>query len=97
MSDSTSEPGDEETRTSPEAEASKPESSEPPVKGVARDPARVATLVVLALCVAFFLLYLRADRVMPYSDQARVSGYRVSMVPQVSGLSPASRWPSTSR
>jgi multidrug resistance efflux pump len=55
------------------------------VKERARDPARVATLVVLVLCVTFFLLYIRADRVMPYSDQARVSGYTVSVVPQVSG------------
>jgi multidrug resistance efflux pump len=35
--------------------------------------------------VTFFLLYIRADRVMPYSDQARVSGYTVSVVPLVSG------------
>ncbi len=50
-----------------------------------RDPVRVATLAVLGLCVVFFFLYLRADRVMPYSNQARVSGYTVSVVPQVSG------------
>ncbi len=49
-----------------------------------RDPARIATLVVLSLCVVFFLLYVRADRVMPYSNQARVNGYTVSVVPQVS-------------
>jgi multidrug resistance efflux pump len=42
-------------------------------------------LVVLALCVVFFGLYLWADRVMPYSDQARVSGFTVSVVPLVSG------------
>ena len=61
------------------------EPSGSPIKERSRDPARVATLVVLALCVVFFLLYVRADRVMPYSDQARVSGYTVSVVPQVSG------------
>jgi multidrug resistance efflux pump len=53
--------------------------------GRSRDPARIATLVVLALCVVFFLLYVRADRVMPFSDQARVSGFSVPVVPQVSG------------
>ncbi len=53
--------------------------------GKGRDPARIATLVVLALCAVFFLLYVRADRVMPYSDQARVSGFAVPVVPQVSG------------
>ncbi len=49
------------------------------------DPVRLITLAVLALCFIFFLLYIRADRVMPYSDQARVEGYTVSVVPQVSG------------
>ena len=91
------EPQAEEPRASPEVEASGPEPFDSPpqveggkpadssAKGVAKDPARVATVVVLALCVVFFLLYLRADRVMPYSDQARVSGFTVSVVPQVSG------------
>jgi multidrug resistance efflux pump len=50
-----------------------------------RDPVRLATLVVLAVCAVFFALYVWADRVMPYSDQARVSGYTVPIVPQVSG------------
>ena len=70
-----------------EGEASRTEAREPqpPAKGAGRDPVRLATLVVLGLCVVFFFLYLRADRIMPYSDQARVSGYTVSVVPQVSG------------
>jgi len=51
----------------------------------ARDPVRLVTLVVLAVCLVFFLLYIRADRVMPYSDQARVVGYSVPVVPMVSG------------
>ena len=50
-----------------------------------RDPVRIVTLVVLALCVIFFLLYVRADRVMPYSDQARVVAFTVPVAPQVSG------------
>jgi len=89
------EPQDEEARGSPVAEASVPEPSDSteegapgegaPAEGVAKDPARVATLVVLFLCVVFFGLYLWADRVMPYSDQARVSGFTVSVVPLVSG------------
>jgi len=49
------------------------------------DPARKITLVVLGLCVIFFLLYLRADRVMPYTDQARIIGFSVPVVPQVPG------------
>jgi multidrug resistance efflux pump len=50
-----------------------------------RDPVRLVTIAVLALAMIFFVLYVRADRVMPYSDQARVSGYTVPIVPQVSG------------
>jgi len=50
-----------------------------------RDPVRRVTLIVLGVCLVFFLLYVRADRVMPYSDQARVAGYSVPVVPMVSG------------
>lgn len=89
MSDSTSPPQDEKDDPSPaveaEAEAPEVEASSAGVKEVGRDPARAATIGILALCVVFFLFYLRADRVMPYSDQARVSGYTVSVVPQASG------------
>ncbi|MGI9627924.1 MAG: HlyD family secretion protein [Longimicrobiales bacterium] len=53
--------------------------------GAGRDPARLVTLVALAVALIFFLLYIRADRVMPYSDQARIDGYTVAIVPQVSG------------
>ena len=70
----------EETKSGPAAD-----SNPSPEKGSGRDLAKIATLVVLAICLVFFFLYLRADRIMPYSDQARVSGYTVSVVPQVSG------------
>jgi multidrug resistance efflux pump len=50
-----------------------------------RDPVRLATLAVLLLAVFFFALYVRGDRVMPYSDQARVSGITVAIAPQVGG------------
>ena len=60
-----------------------PESSESEASG--RDPVRIATLLILTLCLIFFTLYLRADRVMPYSTQARVVGRTVSIVPQVGG------------
>ena len=66
-----------------------PESSESEASG--RDPVRIATLLILTLCLIFFTLYLRADRVMPYSTQARVVGRTVSIVPQVGGTSRASR------
>lgn len=87
MSDSASKPQSNENSASPEAEAevSHVEASGSRVKKVRRDPARSATVIVLGVCVVFFLFYVRADRVMPYSGQARVSGYTVSVVPQVSG------------
>ena len=80
---SVSQPSDSAEGAAPEDDA--PENDASSAKGVAKDPARVATVVVLALCVVFFALYLWADRVMPYSDQARVSGFTVSVVPLVSG------------
>lgn len=50
-----------------------------------RDPVRLTTLIVLFVALVFFALYVRADRVMPFSDQARVSGFTVPIVPQVGG------------
>jgi multidrug resistance efflux pump len=58
---------------------------EPTEKQGKRDPVRLATLLILALCVFFFGMYVWADRVMPYTDQARISGYAVPIVPQVGG------------
>ncbi len=87
------EPGDRrpkpegEASTSPdEGDAAAP--AEPTVddgKTPGRDPVRRATLVVLGLCVLFFLTYIRADRVIPFSQQARIRGYTVPVVPMVSG------------
>jgi len=71
----------------PEAPGPDPEDEPVGKEGRAkgRDPVRLATLVVLGVCALFFALYVWADRVMPYSDQARVSGYAVPIAPQVSG------------
>jgi len=93
MTDQRAEPNPPEPEEGPKAndstdvKAGPAERREPqaPVKGAGRDPVRLVTLGVLGLCVVFFFLYLRADRIMPYSDQARVSGYTVSVVPQVPG------------
>ena len=65
--------------------ATEPNEPETTGKKAKRDPVRIVTLAVLGLCFVFFLLYVRADRVMPYSSQARVAGYSVPVVPQVSG------------
>jgi len=43
------------------------------------------TLGVLALCGFMLLCYLVGDRYTPYTDQARVTGHIIPVVPQVSG------------
>ena len=74
-------PNDAEAPQDGDATAEAPSAEE--AKG--RDPARLATLVVLGLCLVFFVTYIRADRVIPFSGQARIQGYTVSVVPMVSG------------
>jgi len=54
-------------------------------KPAGKDPVRRVTLIVLALCVVVFAWYVAADRYTPYTDQARVDGLIVPIVPQVSG------------
>jgi multidrug resistance efflux pump len=58
------------------------DSEDAPSRG---DPVRLITLLALGICVVFFLMYVRADRVMPFTTQARVTGYTVPVVPQVAG------------
>ena len=43
------------------------------------------TLVVLALCAIMLMYYLIADRYTPYSNQGRVTGHIIPVVPEVSG------------
>ena len=43
------------------------------------------TLGVLGLCAFMLLCYLVGDRYTPYTDQARVTGHIIPVVPQVSG------------
>jgi multidrug resistance efflux pump len=49
------------------------------------DPVRKWTLIVLGACVVLFFWYLRADRVTPYTTQARVHALVVPVAPEVSG------------
>jgi multidrug resistance efflux pump len=58
------------------------ESDETPAKP---DPIRRITRIVLIVCAAVFVWYLFADRITPYTDQARVQGLIVPVVPRVSG------------
>ena len=50
-----------------------------------KDPIRKITCGVLALCLLFFIWYVFADRLTPYSDQARVQALVTPIVPRVSG------------
>jgi multidrug resistance efflux pump len=49
------------------------------------DPVRRWTLIVLALVIVLLVCYLRADRVTPYTNQARVNALVVPIAPEVSG------------
>jgi len=49
------------------------------------DPVRRLVRRVALLCVALFVWYVASDHYTPFSDQARVDGYVVPVVPEVSG------------
>ncbi|MGB5543251.1 MAG: biotin/lipoyl-binding protein, partial [Gammaproteobacteria bacterium] len=49
------------------------------------DPLRRWTLIVSAVIVGLLCWYLVADRLTPFSSQARVKAYIVPIAPQVSG------------
>ena len=50
------------------------------------DPVRKWTLIVLSACVVLMFWYLVADRVTPYTTQARVHALVVPVASQVSGV-----------
>lgn len=50
-----------------------------------KDPIRKITRIVLALCLLFFIWYVFADHLTPYTDQARVQALVTPIVPRVSG------------
>ena len=49
------------------------------------DPVRKWTLITLGACVILMLFYLVADRVTPFTTQARVNALVVPIAPEVSG------------
>lgn len=54
-------------------------------KKAKRSPIRWITFIVLIVCVAFFVWHVYADRFVPYTDQARIHGVVIPVVPRVSG------------
>ena len=51
-----------------------------------RDPVRTWTYIIFAVCVLLIAWYIRADRVTPFTSQARVNAVVVPIAPQVSGV-----------
>jgi multidrug resistance efflux pump len=58
---------------------------QPETEAAERDPVRKWTLVVLGLCVVLMIFYLIADRITPYTTQARVHAVVVPIAAEVSG------------
>jgi len=56
---------------------------DPPAKN--HDPVHRFTKIVLTVVVFLFIWYITADRLAPWTDQARVQAYVVPIVPQISG------------
>jgi len=50
------------------------------------DPVHRLTKIVLGIVAFLFIWYVSADRLAPWTDQARVQAYIVPIVPQVSGV-----------
>lgn len=59
--------------------------SNTPEKKKKRDPVKLWTGFVLALCVALFVLHLLSDKYTPYTSNGRVEAFIVPIAPQVSG------------
>ncbi len=76
------------TDSNPSAEAEKLQSE--PAGGNGQevkkpDPVRRLTLIVLCVIIVLFIWYVAADRFAPWTDEARVKGYIVPIVAEVSG------------
>jgi multidrug resistance efflux pump len=74
------------TDSSPSAEPETQQPEPPDAENVKKpDPVRRLTLIVLCAIIVLFVWYVAADRFAPWTDEARVNGFVVPMVPQVSG------------
>ena len=51
-----------------------------------KSPVKLITIIVLFICLLFFIWYIFADRHTPYTEQARFNALVVPIVPQVSGF-----------
>jgi len=78
---------DSPERAGEAAAAASSDPTPPPTRKAAPAAKRVRriTLIVLALCVALFIWHLFADRFTPLTVEARVRGFVIPIIPQVSG------------
>jgi multidrug resistance efflux pump len=60
-----------------------PEQAQPEPAG--KDPVRKWTVILLVICAALLVWYLRSDRVTPMTSQARVHALVVPVAPEISG------------
>lgn len=67
------------------SEEAKQESPAGKVTRTPMDPVRKWTFIIFGLCVVLLILYLVADRLTPFTTQAKVHAYVVPISPQVSG------------
>ena len=67
---------------SPRINTNKTEDKAP--KGT-HSPIKLVTLTVLAISILFLGWYIYSDRYVPYTDQARINGLMIPIVPRVSG------------
>ncbi len=72
--------------SSPEPEKQQPEAADANAEDVKKpDPVRRLTLIVVCVVIVLFVWYVAADRFAPWTDEARVQGYIVPIVAEVSG------------
>ena len=69
--------------TQKQDEKNKKGSAQPKQK---RDPVRTWTYIIFAVCALLIAWYIGADRVTPFTSQARVNALVVPIAPQVSGV-----------
>ena len=83
--------GDTEGKPARENDASEPGDNKaeaaaaPTPPGKSRDPVRVISFAVLIVVASLFSWYLVADRLAPWTDQARVQTYVIPIASQVAG------------
>jgi multidrug resistance efflux pump len=56
-----------------------------PVTAEKRSPVKLITLLVLLISLLFLAWYILSDRHVPYTDQAKINGVMIPVVPNVSG------------